>query len=366
MYIWDLPDWPIFKWDTGGLADLLIRTHHEQGRLIGRMEGLGFDLRDEARLQILTQDVMKSSEIEGENLDAEAVRSSIARKLGLDVGGLKASDRHVDGMVEIVLDATTKFEQPLTSDRLFSWHAALFPTGWSGLVRIETGNWRTADSGPMQVVSGALGREVVHYEAPPANRIEFYIKRFLEWFEAEEFTDPIIKAGLAHLWFVTIHPFEDGNGRIGRAVLDMLLARSENNAQRFYSMSKQIESERNDYYRVLERTQRGSMDVTEYLEWYLGCLLRSFNAAREVLAGVLQKARFWERFAMEPLNGRQIKVVNRLLDGLEGKLTSSKWAKMAKCSQDTAYRDITDLIERQILVKNTAGGRSTSYSLVDL
>ena len=364
MYIWESSDWPRFKWDIAALTDLLIRTHHEQGRLIGRMEGLGFDLRDEARLQVLTQDVMKSSEIEGERLDRGAVRSSIARKLGLDIGGLKAADRHVDGMVEMVLSATTKYEEPLTADRLCGWHAALFPSGRSSMVRIKTGAWRTADSGPMQIVSGALGREVVHYEAPPAHRIQNDMKRFLEWFEDEESSDRLIKAGLAHLWFVTIHPFEDGNGRIGRAILDMMLARSENNAQRFYSLSKQIERERSDYYHILESTQKGSMDVTPYLEWYLCCLLRSFGTAREVLAGVLQKARFWERFATVPLNERQIKVINRLLDGLEGKLTSSKWAKMTKCSQDTAYRDITDLIARQILVKNPGGGRSTSYSLV--
>jgi Fic family protein len=327
------------------------------------MEGLGFELRSEAHLQTLTQDVIKSSEIEGEKLDLEQVRSSIARRLGMDIGALLPVDRNVEGVVEMMIDATTNYSKPLTAERLFDWHAALFPTGRSGMGRITVGNWRDDANGPMQVLSGPIGREKVHYEAPPARRVPKEMARFLTWYAKPGEIDPLLHAGLAHFWFVTIHPFEDGNGRIARAIADMALARSERLGQRFYSMSAQIRLERNDYYAMLERTQKGDTDITEWQQWFLGCLGRAIEGAHETLGKVLDKARFWERFARAPMNERQITVLNRLLDGFEGNLTTSKWAKLARCSQDTAYRDILDLVERGALVKNSSGGRSTSYSL---
>lgn len=368
QYCHEREDWPRFTWRHEVLATLLADVRHRQGRLIGRMEGLGFRLQAEAVLQTLTQEVLKSSEIEGEALDKDQVRSSIARRMGLDVGGLIPADRNVEGIVEMMLDATGDYDKPLTADRLFGWHAAMFPTGRSGLVRITVGGWRTDESGPMEVVSGPMGREKVHYQAPAAERIEGEMAAFLAWFNADSAAahpglDPVLKAGLAHLWFVTIHPFEDGNGRMARAIADMALARSEQSAQRFYSMSAQIRQERNDYYDCLERTQKGTMDVTDWLAWFLGCLSRAIESAEGTLASVLYKAKVWERLATVSLNERQRKVINRLLDGFEGNLTTSKWAKLTQCSQDTAYRDILDLVEREILVKNPAGGRSTSYSL---
>jgi Fic family protein len=363
-YIWQIEDWPALRWDNHALAQALARASREQGRLLGRMEHLGFELRGEAHLRTLTEDVVKSSEIEGEKLPADQVRSSIARRLGMDVAGLVPADRNVEGVVEMMMDATGNYRQPLTEDRLFGWHASLFPTGRSGMTKIKVGGWRDDDSGPMQVVSGPMGREKVHYQAPPADRVRDEMSRFLAWFSEPGDTDPLLIAGLAHLWFVTIHPLDDGNGRIARAIADLALARSEGTGQRFYSMSGQIRAERNDYYSILERTQQAGLDITEWQSWFLECLLRAIDGAQDTLAAVLQKARFWERFAKEPLNERQIKVLNRLLDGFEGKLTSSKWAKIAKCSQDTAHRDITDLIERGALQKDPGGGRSTSYSLV--
>lgn len=363
MYIHELPDWPRFSWSHEHLADLLARVRHHQGRLIGRMEGLGFTLRNEAVLQTLTQDVMKSSEIEGEVLDQDQVRSSIARRLGLDIGALMPTDRHVEGIVEMMLDATSQYDQPLTEDRLFGWHAAMFPTGRSGMHKIRVGAWRDDNKGPMQVVSGSLGREKVHYEAPPAATLDTEMAAFLHWFNESTPIDPVIKAGLAHLWFVTLHPFDDGNGRIARAIADMALSRSENSAQRFYSMSTQIRQERNNYYSMLERTQKGDMDVTLWLEWFLGCLDRAIDGAQALLTGVLTKAEFWNRISTQSLNERQRLILNRLLDGFEGKLTTSKWAKLGNCSQDTAYRDILDLVEREILQRDASGGRSTSYSL---
>lgn len=366
MYIWELADWPRFDWDQRQLANVLARTRHEQGRLLGRMEALGFQLREEAVLKTLTQDVLKSSEIEGERLDPEQVRSSLARRLGMDIGGLKPADRNVDGVVEMMLDATIGYDRPLNEERLFAWHAALFPTGHSGMVKIRVGAWRDDSGGPMQVVSGPHGKERVHYVAPPGERLGAEVSAFLDWFNEETEIDPVLKAGLAHLWFVTIHPFDDGNGRIARAVADMALARSERSPQRFYSMSAQIQLERNAYYDTLENTQKGSMDVTGWQVWFLECLTRAIGGARETLASVLFKARFWDRFAEEALNERQIEVINRLLNGFEGKLTTSKWAKLAKCSQDTAYRDILDLIKRGALKKNPGGGRGTSYDLAEL
>jgi Fic family protein len=363
MYLWGKSDWPAFTWDEKTLARLLAQVSREQGRLLGKMEALGFDLRSEAHLRTLTEDVVKSSEIEGEKLDRDQVRSSIARRLGMDVGGLVPADRDVEGVVEMMLDATGNYAEALTKERLFAWHASLFPTGRSGMSIIRVGTWRDDNTGPMQVVSGAISKEKVHFEAPPAARIPDEMAKFLQWFEHPKEIDPLLTAGLAHLWFVTIHPFDDGNGRIARAIADMALARSEKTGQRFYSMSAQIRRERNDYYTTLEETQKGGLDVTRWQAWFLGCLLRAIDGAQETLGAVLSKAQFWERFAKEPLNERQIKVLNQLLDGFEGKLTTSKWAKLAKCSQDTAYRDILDLIDRGALRKDSGGGRSTSYSL---
>ncbi len=364
MYLWEKPDWPAFTWDEKALSKPLAQVSREQGRLLGKMEALGFELRSEAHLRTLTEDVVKSSEIEGEKLEPGQVRSSIARRLGMDVGGLVPADRNVEGVVEMMLDATSNYAKPLTQERLFAWHASLFPTGRSGMSKIRTGAWRDDSSGPMQVVSGPIGKEKVHYEAPLAARIPIEMAKFLEWFEEPKDTDPLLTAGLAHLWFVTIHPFDDGNGRIARAIADMALARSEKTGQRFYSMSAQIQRERNDYYNTIEGTQKGTLDVTQWQNWFLTCLLRAIDGAQETLGAVLTKAQFWERFAKEPLNERQIKVLNRLLDGFEGKLTTSKWAKLAKCSQDTAYRDILYLVEHGALRKDFSGGRSTSYSLV--
>jgi len=363
VYLWERPRWPSLTWDEQRLSTLLGAVSRQQGRLLGRMEALGFDLRDEAHLQTLTEDVLKTSEIEGEQLDRDQVRSSIARRLGLDVGGLVPADREVEGVVEMMLDATGKFEEPLTEERLLAWHASLFPTGRSGMRKIVVGKWRDDRSGPMQVVSGPVSREKVHYEAPPAERLPEEMARFLSWFENPGEIDPLLTAGFAHLWFVTIHPFDDGNGRIARAIADMVLSRSESSRRRFYSMSAQIGRERRDYYATLESTQRGDVDVTRWQTWFLGCLLRAIEGAHETLGSVLMKARFWERFATEPLNERQITILDKLLDGIEGKLTTSKWAKMAKCSQDTAYRDIVDLVRLGALQKDAGGGRSTSYSL---
>jgi Fic family protein len=327
------------------------------------MEGLGFELRSEAHLQTLTEDVVKSSEIEGEKLNSAQVRSSIARRLGMDVGGLVPADRNVEGVVEMMLDATGNYTQPLDAERLFGWHAALFPAGRSGMRKIIVGDWRDDKEGPMQVVSGPIGREKVHYEAPPAERVPQEVEKFLEWFASPDALDPLLSAGLAHLWFVTIHPFEDGNGRIARAISDMALTRSEQTGQRFYSMSAQIRRERDDYYAVLERTQKGALDVTAWQGWFLNCLGRAIEGTDDTLGAVMDKARFWRRFATESFNERQIKVLNKLMDVFEGKLTSSKWARIAKCSQDTAYRDILDLVGRGALQKDPGGGRSTSYSL---
>ena len=363
MSIHERKEWPEFTWEQARLAALLAEVRHLQGRLLGRMEGLGFQLREEATLQSLTQDVVKTSEIEGEKLDVETVRSSIARRMGLDIGALRPLDRNVEGIVDIMLDATRKHDKPLTQERLFGWHGALFATGRSGLQRITVGAWRKKESGAMQVVSGPIGREKVHFEAPSHDRLKAEMSAFLKWLNSEAETDLVLKSALAHFWFVTIHPFEDGNGRIARAIADMMLARSEKTAQRFYSMSAQIQQERSAYYDVLEKSQKGTLDITRWLEWYLNCLRRAICASDKLLESILVKDRFWKVHKGKAFNERQLKVINRLLDGLEGKLTSSKWAKLAKCSQDTAGRDINDLLERKILVKEEAGGRSTSYVL---
>ncbi len=362
-YIHELQDWPKFHWDHEALAAQLAAVRHRQGRLLGRMEALGFSFKKEAVLQMLTLDVLKSSEIEGEILNAEQVRSSIARRLGLEIAGLVAVDRNVEGVVEMMLDATQNFDKPLTAERLFGWHAALFPTGRSGLHKIRVGAWRDDAKGPVQVVSGPIGHERVRYEAPAADRLDAEMTGFIDWANRQSKTDPVLKAAIAHMWFATIHPFDDGNGRIARAIADWLLAGSEKSAQRFYSMSAQIRQERNAYYDVLEKTQKGTLDITNWIEWFLGCLDRAFDGTEFTLAGVFRKAQFWESYANAPLNERQRLVLNKMLDGLEGKLTSTKWAKLAKCSHDTALRDIRGLVEHGVLVKDPAGGRSTSYSL---
>lgn len=362
-YIWQRDDWPHWDYDHKRLVPLLARVHQAQGHLLGRMVDLGLGLRDQATLRVLTEDVLGTSEIEGEKLNPDSVRSSIARRLGVDIGALAPADRSVDGVVDMVLDATQRYDEPLTAERLCGWHAALFPTGYSGLSKIRVAQWRDDAEGPMQVVSGPLHRQKVHFEAPPATLLGAEMEDFLRWFNANQYDDPVVKAGLAHLWFVTIHPFEDGNGRMARAVSDMALARAERSAQRYYSLSAQIQRERRAYYDRLEATQKGSLDVTDWLEWFLTCLQSALDAANETLASVLEKSRFWQHWAGTPLNDRQIKLLNKLLDGFDGKLTSSKWAAIAKCSQDTALRDITELLERGILKKSGASGRSTSYEL---
>jgi Fic family protein len=365
MFIWERSDWPCWSFDLEKLAEPLGRVRHHQGRFLGRMESLGFKLRDEAVLATLTQDVVKTSEIEGEHLNAAQVRSSIARRLGIDTVALVPADRHVDGVVEMLLDASRNYAEPLSAERLFAWHGALFPTGRSGLDRILTASWRDDAKGPMQVISGPYGHEKIHYVAPPAERVPQEMERFFAWFNTEKSSiDAVLKAGLAHLWFVTIHPFDDGNGRIARAIGDMALARSEQTAHRFYSLSAQIETERNAYYDVLEDSQKGNMDVTAWLEWFLACLSRALGRAELTMSSVLRKARFWEQHAIRVLNERQIMMLNRLLDGFEGNLTTTKWARIAKCSQDTAYRDILQLVEYGVLQRGEAGGRGTNYELI--
>jgi len=364
-YIHERPDWPHFTWDQEKMVSRLAAVRHRQGRLLGHMEAIGFPLRKEAMLQTLTLDVIKSSEIEGAILNPEQVRSSIARRLGMDIAGAIPADRHVEGVVEMMLDATQNFDQPLTTERLFGWHAALFPTGRSGLHPIIVGAWRDDATGPMQVVSGPVGRETVHFEAPKAPRLKAEMAHFISWANTKRDMDPVLRAALAHVWFVTIHPFDDGNGRIARAIADWVLAQSENTSQRFYSMSSQIRLERNDYYEILQHTQTATLDVTAWMEWFLGCLDRAIVGTETSLAGVFRKAKFWENAAGKDINDRQRLILNQLLDGFEGKLTSSKWAKLAKCSQDTAQRDMQTLIDQGILIKDAAGGRSTSYSLVE-
>jgi Fic family protein len=370
-YIWQLSEWPHWTYDAKQLAPALGEVRLAQGHLLGRMHDLGMDVRDHATLRALTQDVLKTSEIEGENFPLDTVRSSVARRLGVDIGALAPVDRHVDGVVTMVLDATGQAEQPLTLERLLGWHAALFPTGYSGLSAIRVGALRDDAKGPMQVVSGPLHRQTVHYQAPPAHRLHAELSAFLQWFNADPRDDPVLKAGLAHLWLVTLHPFDDGNGRIARAVGDMALTRAERLSPRYYSLSAQIQRERKAYYDHLEATQQGTLDVTGWLTWFLGCLLRALQGAQEALSAVLVKAHFWQQWVGTPMNERQIQLLNKMLDGFDGKLTSSKltsskWAAVAKCSPDTALRDINDLIQRGILRKAEAGGRSIHYLLCEV
>ena len=360
MYIHELANWPHFLWDQTKFSDLLIELRHKQGRLIGAMESVGFPARDEASLEVLTEDVIKSSAIEGEILDPFLVRSSVARHLGMEVAGLSPPDKNVEGVVEMMLDATQNFKEPLTKERLFNWHKSLFPKKQIGAAKMTVVAWRR---GRVQVISGKIGNQTVHFEAPPAAQVDQDMALFLDWVGRETNIDPVLKSAIAHLWFVTIHPFDDGNGRIGRAITDLLLARSENSPRRFYSLSAQIQAERKGYYAILERTQKGTLDITPWIEWFFNCLKEAIEDALSTLDMVLYKTQFWEALTTVPLSERQRKMLNRLLDGFDGKLTSSKWAKMTKCSQDTAHRDILDLIERGILTKDPGGGRSTSYSL---
>ncbi|MEO6454327.1 MAG: Fic family protein [Ginsengibacter sp.] len=365
-YIHELPGWPQLNWNEKEFSYLLSEVRHQQGRILGKMEALGFNLQAEATLHSLTVEVVKSGEIEGEVLNPDQVRSSIARKLGLKIAGLIPAERHVDGVVEMMLDATQHYTEPLSAKRLFSWHAAMFPAGTSGMHRIVTGKWRNnSKDDPMQVISGAMGKEKVHFQAPDSDILKDEMKKFFEWFNTQNAIDPVLKAALAHFWFVTIHPFDDGNGRIARAIADLQLARADKTPQRFYSMSAQIRKERNEYYDMLEQTQKGTLNITKWLKWFLHCLHRALMATDETLAIVLHKAKFWENHAKTVFNNRQVTLLNKLLDGFVGNLTSSKWAKIAKCSQDTALRDIQDLTERKILKKESAGGRSTSYVLAD-
>ncbi len=359
-------NWPEFTWNSNEFISLLSEARNLQGRLIGKMETLGFDLRNEALLDTLTLDVIKSSEIEGEILNPDQVRSSIARRLGMEIAGTVETDRNVEGVVEMMLDATQNCLKPLTADRLFDWHAALFPTGRSGMHKITVADWRKDTTGPMQVVSGAMGKEKVHYQAPDSGLLEKEMTRFLDWFNSNASIDLVIKAAIAHLWFVTIHPFDDGNGRITRALTDMLLAQSDKSNQRFYSMSAQIRIERKQYYELLEKTQKGNLDITNWIAWFLSCLINALKSTDIVLTKVLFKADFWQKYIDTVINDRQKKILNKLMDGFEGKLTSSKWAKIAKCSKDSAVRDINDLIEKGILQREAAGGRSTNYELIGM
>jgi Fic family protein len=364
-YIHERPRWPEFTWDAEALGATLSALRGRHGRLLGRMESLGFDVQSEANWSVLTREVVKSSAIEGETLDADEVRSSIGRRLGLDVAGLPKAGRDVEGVVAMMLDATRAFETPLTRKRLFEWQASLFPAGRSGTTRITVGAWRTKEADPMQVRSGPSGRGIVHFEAPEAGRLDSEMARFLKWFNGRPAGDEILRAGVAHFWFVTIHPFEDGNGRIARAIADMALARADGIANRFYSMSAQIEAERKAYYLELESAQRGDVDITRWLAWFIDCLGRAVDGAEDALAAVLRKARLWQRINLRPVNERQRTVINRMLGDFEGFLSTSKYAKLAKCSADTALRDIRELLDRGVLVQNPGAGRSTSYRLGD-
>jgi Fic family protein len=363
LYVWQQKSWPEWRYESDLLMPILVRVHQALGQLIGRMRDQGLVSKAQASLVALTQDVLKTSEIEGEFLNQDSVRSSIARHLGVDIAAVGAADRKVDGVVDMIVDATKDFAKPLTMVRLFEWHSALFPTGYSGLTQLAVGRFRDDARGPMQVVSGSMTKRRVHFEAPPAHTLEFELNNFLLWFGSQQAIDPLLKAGLAHLWFVTIHPFDDGNGRIARAIGDMALARADQSTSRFYSLSAQIQKERSQYYDLLERTQKGDLDATDWLRWFLECLERALATADDVLTGVLRKTRFWQHWSQVPLNERQINLLNTMLDGFEGKLTNKKWSALAKCSSDTALRDITDLMNKGLL-QATGAGRGTSYEIV--
>lgn len=366
IYIYEHSDWPNFKWNDEDILFLLGKVRNLQGKLVGKMSSLGFELQNDAILETLILDVIKSTEIEGEILSYQQVRYSVAKRLGMNISGLLPSSRDIDGIVDMMFDATHNFNKILTKERLFNWHCSLFPTGRSGMYKILTGQWRNDASDAMQVVSGAIGKEKIHFQAPDSSKIESEIKNFINWINEKTKVDLVIKAGITHLWFVTIHPFDDGNGRIARAITDMFLAQSDGIPQRFYSMSAQIEKERKNYYNILEKTQKGSLNITDWLNWFLNCLLNALHSSEKVLANVIYKHKFWNRNAVKIQNTRQQLLLNKLLEGFDGKLTSSKWAKIAKCSPDTALRDIQDLINKQILCKAKGGGRSTNYKLVEI
>ncbi|MEA3317650.1 MAG: Fic family protein [Bacteroidota bacterium] len=361
-YIYEYDNWPAFTWNDKKIVVTLGKVRHLQGKIFGQMSALGFSIKEEAILSTLTLDVLKSSEIEGEFLNQEQVRSSIAKRLGFEYAGIVQVDRNVEGVVEMMLDATQSFDKTLDHERIFGWHASLFPTGWSGMHRIGTGCYR---DGEMQVVSGPMGKEKIHFQAPSANVVEKEMNEFLNWFNTETNIDGVLKAAIAHFWFIIIHPFDDGNGRIARAISDMLLARSEENSLRFYSLSNQILTEKKKYYELLQKVQHSSGDITDWLEWFLNCLYRALENTEEILKGVLRKSEFWDKHKETILNSRQRLILNKLFDGFNGKLKSSKWAKIAKCSADTALRDIKDLIEKGILKQEESGGRSTNYELTE-
>lgn len=366
MYIHQLQDWTDFRWEAEAVINLLSEVRNLQGRLIGKMGMYGFDLRNDALLETFAQDAVKSTEIEGEVLNSDQVRSSVAKRLGIEQGGYVPSDRNVDGMVDMLIDATTNNSIPLSQERLFDWHSALFPTGRSSMFKLTVGQWRTGLSGPMRVISGTVGKETVHFVAPDAQLVPSEMDEFINWFNQATSEDLVIKAAIAHLWFITIHPFQDGNGRMARALTDMLLSRADGSSQRYYSMSAQIMVQRKEYYAILEKTQKGDRDITAWIVWFLQCLINALKSSDTTLSKVSQKASFWQIHSSTLLNNRQVKVINKLLDGFEGKLNSSKWAKINKCSKDSAVRDINDLIKKKILKKEAAGGRSTSYTLSSL
>ena len=363
LYIWQQQEWPNFKWDSKSISYYLGKVRNLQGQLLMKIERLGFKMQNSTVLDTLTADITKSSEIEGVIIDMNGVRSSIARHLGIETEGIKGRDRYIEGVVQIVMDATHNCNKQLTVTRLFNWHAALFPTGRSGAMKITVANWRKGDE-PMQVVSGAMGKEKVHFQAPDSKEVASQMRLFLKWINKEEKIDPFLKSAIAHLWFVTVHPFDDGNGRLARTIADMMLARADNMPHRFYSMSAEILKERKEYYDILEKTQKGSLDITSWLAWFLKCLENAIKTTEKAIGTTIKKSEFWEKHRSTPMNVRQVKIVNMLWDGFYGNLTTSKWAKIAKCSQDTALRDIEDLISKKILKKSAASGRSTSYEFV--
>ncbi|MBK7108425.1 MAG: Fic family protein [Bacteroidetes bacterium] len=362
-YIYDYKNWTDFSWQDKAINAIFGEVRHMQGKIIGQMHSLGFSVKEEATLTTLSLDVVKSSEIEGELLNYDQVRSSIARRLGINTAGLVPSSRHIEGVVEMMLDATQRHSLPLTENRLFGWHAALFPTGYSGTNKIEVGQYRT---GNMQVISGAMGKEKIHYEAVKPELVKPEMDKFLDWCHDENRLDPVLKAAIAHFWFIIIHPFDDGNGRIGRAITDMFLARAEGSGERFYSMSSQILTECKRYYEVLQKVQHSSGDITDWLEWFLHCLKNAMLTTEITTEKILRKAEFWKRHEHTRINQRQRLMLNKLFDGFEGKLQTSKWAKISKTSNDTALRDIKDLIEKGVLQQTNEGGRNANYELVDI
>lgn len=365
-YIHKIEDWPQFSWKIEAFLSLLTEVRNKQGILTGKMDAIGFNLQNEAYLETLSQDVIKSSEIEGEILDTQQVRSSIARKLGIDIGGLVDSERDVEGIVEMMIDATQHYKSEINEERLYGWHSALFPAGRSGMHKIIVGKWRDDLTCPMQVVSGPMGKESVHFEAPAASMLKDEMQKFLHWTNNPNENDSVLNAAISHLWFITIHPFEDGNGRIARAITDMMLCRSENKTQRFYSMSSQIKEQKKQYYDILESTQKGNLDITEWLVWFLECLRNAIDSSSSIVHKIMAKHKFWNEHKTVTLNKRQIKIIELLFGNFFGNLTTSKWAKINKCSQDTALRDIQDLVEKDILKKSKSGGRSTNYELINI